>query len=162
MPKVIIKAGCLLGLMCLVLFQFRPGVAWPAEPEEVKTYVGHQVCQGCHETEYESFTTNCKKVHSFENIKIMKKGLTEQEYRSCFECHTTGYGHPGGFVSEKETPHLSIAGCEVCHGPGSLHVESQDPDDIKGDLTPEDCQVCHNSERVEAFNYKPLIFGGAH
>ena len=140
MPKVNIKVGWILGLICLTLPLLRPGGAWPAEPEEVKTFVGHQVCQECHETEYESFTSNCKKIHSFENIKIMKKGLTEEEYRSCFECHTTGFGQPGGFVSEEETPHLGIAGCEVCHGPGSLHVESQDPDDIKGSLTPEDCR----------------------
>ena len=108
MPKVNIKVGWILGLICLTLPLLRPGGAWPAEPEEVKTFVGHQVCQECHETEYESFTSNCKKIHSFENIKIMKKGLTEEEYRSCFECHTTGFGQPGGFVSEEETPHLAL------------------------------------------------------
>jgi len=80
----------------------------------------------------------------------------------CFECHTTGYKEPGGFRSEHETPHLKNAGCEVCHGPGSLHVETGEPKDIKGSLTAEDCDVCHSSERVEAFDYKPLIHGGAH
>jgi hypothetical protein len=29
-------------------------------------------------------------------------------------------------------------------------------------LTMEDCTRCHNSERVEAFNFKPVLFGGAH
>jgi hypothetical protein len=92
----------------------------------------------------------------------MQKSLTNQELKSCFECHTTGYGEPGGFKSESETPHLKNAGCEVCHGPGSTHVETNDPEDIKGDLTAKDCEKCHNSDRVGAFRYKPLIYGGAH
>jgi hypothetical protein len=91
----------------------------------------------------------------------MKKGLTEAEYQDCLSCHATGYGQPGGFISESETPHLKNAGCETCHGPGSLHVETEDPEDINSELTMEDCTRCHNSERVEAFNFKPVLFGGA-
>jgi hypothetical protein len=92
----------------------------------------------------------------------MKKGLTSAEFEKCFECHTTGYGKPSGFRSEQDTPHLKDAGCETCHGPGSIHVESGDPKDIRGKLVAKDCEVCHNSERVNAFKYKPLVFGGAH
>ncbi|NVM20940.1 MAG: cytochrome C [Desulfobacterales bacterium] len=126
------------------------------------TYVGSQACQDCHETEYENFTAYAKKAHSYESIKVMKKGLTEAEFRACFQCHTTGYKKPGGFRSEHETPNLKNAGCEVCHGPGSLHVETEKPEHIKGSLTLRDCEYCHSSERVAAFNYKPLIYGGAH
>lgn len=138
---------------------------WPvsqAGSETDKTYVGSQACGECHEAEYESFKTYSKKAHSYESIKVMKKGLTEAEFVQCFECHTTGHRKAGGFRSEHETPELKDAGCEVCHGPGSLHVESQEPDDINGDLTAKDCETCHNSDRVAAFDYKPLIYGGAH
>lgn len=127
-----------------------------------KSYVGAEKCAECHESEYKNFTEYAKKSNSFHSIQIMKKGLTNQELKSCFECHTTGYGESGGFKSENETPHLKNAGCEVCHGPGSIHVETNDPDDIKGSLTAKDCEKCHNSTRVGAFRYKPLIYGGAH
>jgi len=127
-----------------------------------KVYVGSQACVDCHDVEYENFKAYAKKAHSYESIEAMKKGLTETEFRECFQCHTTGYKKPGGFRSEHETPELKNAGCEVCHGPGSLHCETEDPYDIKGRLTARDCEACHNSDRVENFDYKPLIYGGAH
>jgi len=127
-----------------------------------KTYVGSESCMECHEAEYTSFITFAKKRHSFKSVMIMRKGLTSDELRQCFTCHTTGYGKHGGFRSEAETPHLKNAGCEACHGPGSLHAETEDSKDIKSQLTAKDCEECHNSERVEAFSYKPLIYGGAH
>ena len=88
--------------------------------------------------------------------------LTPDEIRQCYPCHTTGYGQPGGFVSPEETPHLKNAGCEVCHGPGAEHVRTGDPGAIIGTMSKKDCEVCHISERVKAFKYKPLIHGGAH
>jgi len=130
--------------------------------EGEKTYVGSKACMECHETEYENFSKYAKKSHSFKSIMTMKKGLTNEEIKKCFKCHTTGYGEYGGFKSEAETPYLKNAGCEVCHGPGSLHAETEDSEDIIGHLTQEVCETCHNSKRVEAFRYKPLIYGGAH
>ena len=133
-----------------------------AETENQKSYVGSKACKDCHENEYRNFITYAKKAHSYASIKKMKKGLTDTEFQNCFECHTTGYGKPGGFRSEQETPNLKDAGCEVCHGPGSLHCETEDSEDIKGSLTTKDCEFCHNPERVETFNFKPLVYGGAH
>jgi hypothetical protein len=133
-----------------------------ARSDSQKIYVGADACSKCHEEQYHRFRTYAKKAHSYEHIMTMKKGLTEAEFRQCLECHTTGYGKPGGFRSEQETPHLREAGCEVCHGPGSVHAESQSPKDINKTLSTTDCEACHNSERVEAFRYRPLIFGGAH
>jgi hypothetical protein len=138
---------------------------WPVQrawAQDEKAYVGSAACKDCHETEHENFVKYAKKAHSYESIKTMKKGLTEAEFRTCFECHTTGYGKAGGFRSEQETPGLLNAGCEACHGPGSIHAETQDPKDIKGSLTAKDCEHCHNSDRVAAFDYRPLIYGGAH
>jgi hypothetical protein len=125
-------------------------------------YVGSAACKDCHEEEYSNFTKYAKKAHSYQSILRVKKGLTEEKLKGCYLCHTTGYGEPGGFISEEKTPHLKDAGCEVCHGPGGLHVESQDPKDIKRKMSPKDCERCHSSERVKAFKFKPLIHGGAH
>jgi len=126
------------------------------------TYVGPEACGKCHTEQYANYRAYAKKSLSFEGVSKMKKGLSDEEVRECFKCHTTGYGKSGGFRSVEETPHLKEASCEACHGPGSVHVETQDPKDIKGTLTTKDCEVCHNAERVAAFSYKPLIFGGAH
>ena len=130
--------------------------------QQPATYAGSRACMECHETEYTKFSTYAKKATSYEHIKKMRRGLTAEEFQGCFECHTTGYGKPGGFKSEKETPDLRNVGCESCHGPGSLHVKTENSEDIKGKLTATDCEACHSKERVDAFNYKPLVYGGAH
>lgn len=133
-----------------------------AEIKGIPKYIGSLACKTCHEKEYKSFVTHAKKSTSFRSIERVKKELTEEEIKGCYYCHTTGYGKPGGFVSLEKTPHLKNAGCEVCHGPGEFHVKEKDPSYIKRRLTTEDCEVCHTSERVKAFRYKPLIHGGAH
>ncbi len=127
-------------------------------------YVGSEACRDCHEEAYENFTKFAKKAHSFEAIKKMRDHLTAEEVKTCYGCHTTGYGEPGGFRDENSTPDMANAGCEVCHGPGGNHIESEDADDIIGigRLSKDRCEKCHSRERVEAFNFKPLLHGGAH
>ena len=153
-----------LALFVAVLFLLMCGHMFDAAAERGNSprYVGSMACRDFHEKQYESFTTYAKKSTSFQSIKRLRKELTEEEVQGCYSCHTTGYGDPGGFVSEEATPHLKNAGCEVCHGPGESHVETKKSDDIKGRLTQEDCERCHTSERVKAFRYKPLVHGGAH
>ncbi len=152
--------ACILFAACLLPPLQLPSPA--ASAETVPTYVGSKACQPCHPNEYKSFMAYAKKSRSFRSIERMKKGLTKEEIEQCYSCHTTGYGRPGGFVSPEETPHLKNAGCEVCHGPGSLHVKTKDSGDIRAKLTMKDCETCHTSERIRAFRFKPLIHGGAH
>lgn len=134
----------------------------PAQGEDLNRYVGSRVCGECHDLEYETFTSHSKKAKSYESVEVMSAGLTEAEYHNCLECHSTGYGKPGGFTSVEETPHLKNVGCEACHGPGGRHVETGDGADIHRSLSVQDCQRCHNEERVDSFGFKPLLFGGAH
>jgi hypothetical protein len=126
------------------------------------TYVGSEKCAECHEKEFSNYSKFSKKAHSSASIKIMASDLDQDELKECYVCHATGYGKPGGFVSFEETPGLADAGCEVCHGPGSLHAEDGDPELIKAKMDIKDCETCHNADRVENFNFKPLIYGGAH
>lgn len=126
------------------------------------TYVGSEACGQCHPDEYARYSTHSKKARSSRHVTQMAGDLKPFELAKCFECHATGYGQPGGFVSLDATPHLANAGCEVCHGAGSLHAESGDPSFIKGRLSLKDCERCHNTERVAAFGYKPLLHAGAH
>ena len=149
---------CLLGV--LLFSAAGPGFA---ADKAGAAYVGSEKCKECHEEQFESYQKYSRKAHSFQSIKKMQAKLTSAEYKKCFECHTTGHGKPGGFVSESQTPLLKNAGCETCHGPGSLHVDSQDPEDIKTKLSAqEDCMGCHNEERVGSFKYRPLVYGGGH
>lgn len=129
---------------------------------ETTVYVGSDTCQSCHPDQYERFSAYAKKAHSYQSVEIMQKGLTEAEIKGCYRCHTTGYGKPGGFVSARETPHLKNTGCEVCHGPGGRHAETEDPDDIVGAVDMASCVVCHDADRVNAFKFKPMTKAGAH
>ncbi|MBF0525942.1 MAG: cytochrome c family protein [Deltaproteobacteria bacterium] len=151
--------GLFLGVG-LFLFWGRPS-GW-SQAEMIKTYVGSAACSKCHEQEYKTFTAYARKAHSYRGIKLMKKGLTEAQFQACLGCHTTGYGKPGGFRSEEETPELKDAGCEVCHGPGSQHIVTKSSTDIHHRITAKDCEGCHDKDRIAAFRYKPMVHGGAH
>ncbi|MBU0729779.1 MAG: cytochrome c family protein [Proteobacteria bacterium] len=147
-----------LALLIFALFFAPPCYA----ENNTLSFLGSEACQECHPDEYLSFITHAKKSRSFNSVTKLEKGLTRDEVEKCYSCHTTGYGKPGGFIDSEQTPHLKNAGCEVCHGPGSRHVQTLRADDIKGILTTEDCKQCHISERIKAFRYKPMIRGGAH
>ena len=146
----------------LISITIKPSLSCADNQVRTPKYVGSDACKGCHEKEYRSFMTYAKKATSFKNIERVRKGLTKEELKVCYYCHTTGYGKPGGFISEEKTPHLKNAGCEVCHGPGEFHIKKKDSSYIKKHLTTEDCEACHTSERIKSFRYKPLIHGGAH
>ncbi|MBI5559272.1 MAG: cytochrome C [Deltaproteobacteria bacterium] len=142
------------------LLMAQPGSSQDSPDEAI--YAGSPACKSCHEKEYASFTTYAKKSRSYESIERIKKGLNEDDLKKCYSCHTTGYGKEGGFVSADQTPDLKNAGCEVCHGPGSLHIRDQTPESITGAPTIKVCDQCHTGERIKAFRFKPLIHGGAH
>jgi hypothetical protein len=151
-----VLAGVLLSAGAMVL---------PGPVQAASTYVGTATCAGCHDKEYTNFSKYAKKAHSDRSIKIMAKKLSPEELKECYACHTTGYGQPGGFVSFEKTPDLAHAGCEVCHGPGSAHVDAAGKKDLikgKGRMNVKECEKCHNSERVSNFRFKPMLFGGAH
>lgn len=160
-PIFVVILFFLLWLSPFSSFVF-PSLVFAQSTSGVPIFVGSSACKECHSDEYESFVTYAKKSRSFESIEKLRHSLLPEEIERCYSCHTTGYGQQGGFVSLEQTPHLKNAGCEVCHGPGSVHVATRSPADIKRGLTTQDCVQCHTSERVKAFRYKPMVHGGAH
>ncbi len=83
---------------------------------------------------------------------------------TCLQCHEVGQefektAHGKAYWAKAEDRHIN---CESCHGPGSAHVEEQDPALIinPGDLTDPDnsatCVACHGGMSDEA------TFGQAH
>lgn len=123
-------------------------------PADAK-YVGSKKCRSCHLKEHKTWRAT-KHYKTFEQLEG-----PEKKDADCLRCHTTGYGKPGGFVSEEETPDLVGTGCESCHGPGSAHAEAakdapeEGPWEKKINKMPQNtCVGCHNphvsqKERVE-------------
>jgi hypothetical protein len=96
-------------------------------------YIGVKKCKACHIKQYKSWVKTTMAT-SFENLKPgvkaaekKKAGIDpDKDYThdaKCLECHTTGYGQPGGFTSIEETPKLANVQCESCHGPGGNYRE---------------------------------------
>ncbi len=125
-----------------------------------RSHVGTNACAGCHPEILSAYEKGSKKAHSFFRIGRIR-GLTDSERNACFECHTNGYGQPGGFVSASATPDLANPGCESCHGPGSAHVEGGgDKTLIVRNPPLAGCLRCHDDKRVERVNFKGLIWRG--
>ncbi|MCU0651266.1 MAG: cytochrome c family protein [Candidatus Omnitrophica bacterium] len=103
------------GLIVLLAVMF-VAVAFCVSAEENK-FVGADKCKGCHPSEYKDFES--RKFTKAWNVLQMRGKTKDAE---CLKCHVTGYGEPGGFVSEEETPHLKYKQCEACHGAGGAHA----------------------------------------
>ena len=57
--------------------------------------------------------------------------------------------YEGGYVSLDATPNLAEIGCEMCHGPGYLHLQDQ----TEPYLEPfNKCANCHDHENSPAFD----------
>lgn len=136
--------------------------AVPGHAGEKNFFVGAKACESCHPEQYGSFMVNSRKAHSWQSVEKMSSKLTEAEIKECYACHTTGYGQPGGFISYSRTPELANVSCEACHGPGGLHVVSCDTADIRRTPVVKSCSDCHNAQRVENFNFKPMLYHGGH
>lgn len=82
-----------------------------------QAYVGANQCFICHRPQTNTWSES-KHSHEFTDLS--------QKYRSdpdCLKCHVTGFGEPNGFAVGT-TKDLSVVGCESCHGPGALHIDS--------------------------------------
>jgi hypothetical protein len=69
----------------------------------------------------------------------------------CQQCHTTGFGAPGGFVSLRRSADRVNVGCESCHGPSLAHV--QRPENHTPQVAREQCLRCHDRENSPRFAY---------
>ena len=126
-----------------------------------------------------------------ENVEAKTKhGLDpEKDYSTdatCLACHTTGYGHEGGYVipdpddkkAVKRAKKLAGVGCESCHGPGAgymdLHGEIMKSKRTyklvemlaAGLIVPnaDNCKTCHNekSPTFEGFDFEKQKEEGIH
>ncbi len=110
------------------------------------TYLGNGACAACHFAVVDQWS---RTAHARAWRTLSREPGRRQA--SCIPCHVTGHGAPGGFVGERETPHLLNVGCEACHGPASAHVADAAPGYGRTGLAT--CTACHNAEMDPGFNY---------
>ncbi len=109
---------------------------------------GSQACLACHKTDCASWqgSRHAAAWHTLET-----KQLHVDPY--CQQCHTTGFGLPGGFVSARNSPDRRSVGCENCHGPSANHA--RDPAVRTPYAAADQCIRCHDHENSPAFKYEP-------
>jgi len=123
---------------------FKDKLPLPA-PSGQSHYVGVEVCSTCHKSEREFWNLT---QHSAAYATLSS---AHKEFNlDCVSCHVTGYDRPGG-STVVHVEKLSNVQCEVCHGPGSRHVDT--PLDEKSIAMPEQslCAAqCHHEPHVKA------------
>ncbi len=92
--------------------------------DKVPTYVGSQVCKGCHKEAYKVWE-NSGHAHAYQTLVDATKPSLRQYDPECIVCHTVGFGYQSGFKTAELTPKLKDVGCESCHGPASEHVKDK-------------------------------------
>ena len=128
----------------------------------VATYVGTDECVACHKT---AASVWAKSAHASAFATLIDRKADADP--KCIGCHTVGFGEPSGYRREFGATKLVNAGCESCHGPGSLHVREMEGDtSINFTFRPldaGDCQKCHHGEFSRPFDWDqfwPLIKHG--
>jgi hypothetical protein len=145
-----------------------------------RRFVGSEVCQECHESEYEIWKEGrdnhaAKHSHAYATLQHppnSRGGIPRNDDPECIACHVVGWNpqkyfpYRSGFISLESTPHLIDVGCENCHGPGSKHVAAENGDlDVDDDEIDElreqmwlaldeaeqTCLECHDLDNSPAF-----------
>lgn len=133
----------------------------PAAPGQA-SYVGSDECSYCH-AEAVTFWRSTRHAHAWETLEEVGK---EFSY-NCIGCHVTGWQEPGGSTLAF-TDKLRDVQCEVCHGPGSLHVAANGKEKPKSltRVPPKSrCMTCHTEDHSDTFQYEAYlrdVTGGGH
>lgn len=111
-------------------------------------YAGTEQCRRCHVADC-SHWIGTKHAHAWETL--VNRNSHVDPY--CQQCHTTGYGQEGGFISLARSTSMVNVGCESCHGPAANHA--QNPVRRSGAHAADSCLGCHDPENSPAFDYAP-------
>jgi Cytochrome c554 and c-prime len=126
----------------------------PAVPAGKAGYAGAEECSYCH-ADATAFWQKTKHHQAWETLEVVNKQFDYE----CIGCHVTGWAEPGGATLARNE-HLRDVQCEVCHGPGSLHVEADGADQPRTIVrAPAEslCEGCHNTEHSDTFDFTAYL-----
>ena len=105
-----------------------------------------QSCRECHPGDHDIWADS-RHAHAWQTLVAVK--AHGDSY--CQQCHTTGYGLPGGFQSLAQSAAQVNVSCESCHGPSQAHARRPA---TKTPLVARDqCVKCHDPENDPEFDY---------
>jgi len=125
------------------------GLVAPLPPDTPASYkiAGSQTCAPCHVTSHKAWLAQ---PHAAALNVLVSKGFDVDP--ACQQCHTTGYGMPGGFISlSQSAQNFAGVGCENCHGPSAAHVAN--PKTRTPFAAADQCVRCHDHENSPKFDY---------
>lgn len=125
----------------------------PPVPPGKAGYVGGEECVYCHQPAV-AFWKGTKHAKAWGTLAAGHK----QWNRDCVGCHATGWLEPGGSVFAT-IDKLEDVQCEVCHGPGSLHVDADGKraDTLVRKPPASSCGRCHTPEHSDTFQYEAYL-----
>jgi tetratricopeptide (TPR) repeat protein len=113
-----------------------PAVQAVAPPADAQ-YIGAKRCKKCHFQQWKSWR-DTRMASALDilrptvraEVKASRNLDPQTDYTAdtlCLSCHTTGFGHPGGYqipppgdaAGARAAKEFAGVGCEGCHGPGS-------------------------------------------
>jgi hypothetical protein len=107
---------------------------------------GTDSCRDCHAEDCSRWESSG---HSHAWESLTQSGAEVDAY--CQQCHTTGFGMPGGFDSVKRSPQRTGVGCEACHGPAKAHAQDPQVRTAYFGQALNRCDGCHDRENSPQF-----------
>ncbi|HKN46391.1 MAG TPA: multiheme c-type cytochrome [Candidatus Polarisedimenticolia bacterium] len=115
-------------------------------------YVGAAQCESCHAEEYAQWR---RTKHGTAYKTLLDRHRHFQP--KCVSCHVVGFGTPHGFKLGARTEALANVQCEICHGPGAVHVAAPARTNIQREVPERICLECHTPDHSDHFVYQERL-----
>jgi len=116
------------------------------DPVEGDYYTGYAACRNCHRQQTDQWLSTAH-ARAFTTLTARSQDYNPE----CIPCHTTGFSYTGGFIMPDLTSEMEGVQCEMCHGAGGEHANSESVP--YGTTSQATCMLCHTPERSPQFDY---------
>ena len=151
------------------------GLLPPIPHSSGQKFIGSAKCGECHTTAMDIWegTPHAAATEHIVRPPMERGDIARHFDPECISCHVTGwnpqefYPYASGYLSLQESEHLTGAGCENCHGPGSGHAAAEaDGSTVAAELREqlrdsmklplekarEQCMKCHDLDNSPDFH----------
>ncbi len=135
------------------------------------TFTGSKSCADCHEPAT-TIWRKSRHAGAWKSLAETSKPARAND-PECIACHVVGWNaaellpYEGGYMNEKDTPHLLNVGCETCHGPGEKHTQAEQGSDealqeqlrlairlpVANNKARKHCITCHDGDNSPEFDF---------